>query len=78
MKTITNYDLPAYWASYLVNGDASGLEPGEQEQIDAWSARQGDIGSCVDVSEDSWFAWSNDATNLGGDVATYAFLKVSQ
>ena len=40
METLT-YTLPAYWASYLINGDASGLEPGEQEQIDAWLAKEG-------------------------------------
>lgn len=75
MPKTTTYTLPVYWASYLVNGDASGLEPGEKTEIDAWLANEGGIGSCVDVSEDSWFARSNDATTLGGDVATYTFLK---
>jgi hypothetical protein len=32
---------PAAWASYLINGDASGLEPGEQAKADAWLAREG-------------------------------------
>ncbi len=78
MLTSIEYTLPAYWASYLVNGDASGLEDGEQETIDAWLSSQGNIGQCVDVSEDTWFAWRNDSNNgLGGDVATFAFLVSS-
>lgn len=30
---------PAAWASYLINGDASGLEDGEQAKADAWLSR---------------------------------------
>ena len=26
--------LPALWSSYLINGDGSGLEPGEEEEIE--------------------------------------------
>jgi len=42
MKTleITTYTLPAYWASYLINGDASGLEEGEQALLDAFLRRK--------------------------------------
>ncbi len=29
-------DAPAHWASYLINGDASGLEDSEQAECDAW------------------------------------------
>lgn len=32
---------PVYWASYLINGDASGLKDGEQAKVDAWLAREG-------------------------------------
>lgn len=69
---IFKYRLPAYWASYLINNDASGLEPGEREQIDAWLEKQ-DLPKPVDVGE-AHFSWSNDATDLGGDTATYTFL----
>lgn len=69
IKTLT-YTLPVYWASYLINGDDSGLVNGEKEQIDKWLSKEGD--PCfVDVSSDSYFAWRNDATSLGGDVTEY-------
>ena len=79
MKTLENqqievlaYQLPAYWASYLINGDASGLEDGEQAQIDAFLKRESVPYPIyfVDCGE-SYFSHSNDATNLGGDVCDY-------
>lgn len=71
-ESVVYYTLPVYWASYLINGDATGLEDGEQERIDAF-LRKHDLADAIDVSEDSWFAWRNDAGTLGGDVATYTF-----
>jgi hypothetical protein len=73
MTTIT-LSLPAYWASYLINGDPSGLEPDEQEQIDAFLAREG-LGSPVSCSEEASFSRYNDAhTALAGNVLDYTFL----
>lgn len=79
MKTET-YTLPAYWASYLVNGDGSGLEDEEITEIDAWCERERhrigaefDTFVCVDCSEESEFSWHNDATTMGGDVLDYTF-----
>jgi len=74
------YTLPAYWASYLINGDASGFDiantpddPGagtrEQLEIDAWLESEGNP-HFVDCGE-QYFSWHNDATNLGGDVCDY-------
>lgn len=69
------YILPAYWASALINDDYTGLEESDIEAIEAFLfANKEQIGSCIDVSEDSWFAHSNDAINLGCDVATFTFL----
>jgi len=68
--------LPAYWASYLINGDASGLLDGEQQEIDAYLARAG-LGAAVDCSDEPWFAHYNDATDLGGDVCDYTFMVQS-
>ena len=83
-----DFVLPAYWASYLVNGDASGLQDGEQEEIDHWVdncqvdaiVNNGNVTSyktlagCLNVSEESHFSYWNDAnTGLGGDVLTYTF-----
>ena len=66
------YTLPAYWASYLINGDASGLKDGEQAAIDAFISKESKPRPIyfVDVGE-SYFARSNDANSLGGDVADY-------
>ena len=67
--TIITYTLPMYWASYLINGDASGLEDGEQALIDIWTESEG-YPNFVDVGEPHFSRW-NDATNLGGDVCEY-------
>jgi hypothetical protein len=73
MESIT-YSLPAYWASYLINGDASGLLPGEQRTIDAWLAKDG-LDSPVDCAAEPYFSRHNDAhTGLAGDVLDYTFL----
>ena len=79
METLTEikYKLPAYWASYLVNGDASGLldecpvnpDQSEQETINQWLESEGnpDFFDCGEP----YFSWRNEATNLGGDVCDY-------
>lgn len=71
---VWTFTLPVYWASYLVNGDASGLSDEDQAACDAWLAFQ-HPGNCVDVGE-PWFSRSNDANNLGGDVATFTFHRL--
>ena len=69
----TTRTLPAYWASYLINGDASGLQDGEQEFIDAYLERE-ELPSPCDCSSESWFSWRNDSGNgLGGDVLEFTF-----
>ena len=71
------YTLPVYWASYLANGDASGLGDGEQERIDEWCANR-NVGPCVDVLDDASFSKYNDADpygTLAGDVCTYTFAR---
>lgn len=73
------FKLPSYWASYLINDDATGLEDGEQEEIDSWVERQRFVGnyqlfSCANCSEESFFAWHNDANSIGGDCLDYTFL----
>jgi hypothetical protein len=70
MNTET-YILPAYWASYLINGDASGLSDDEQAECDAWTDTNLG-GNCVDVGE-PYFAHRNDAGTLAGDVAEFTF-----
>ncbi len=70
MNTET-YILPAYWASYLINGDFSGLLHGEKEEIDSFIAGKG---NCVSCSDEQYYKNSNDANNLSGDVLEYYFL----
>jgi hypothetical protein len=65
--------LPSYYASYLIDGDASGFEDDEQAEIDNFLASQTGIGLCVGCSEDSWFAGSNDLGNMGADVKEFYF-----
>tara|TARA_Y100001938_G_C7920442_1_gene344213 strand:- start:11 stop:643 length:633 start_codon:yes stop_codon:yes gene_type:complete len=63
------YTLPAYWACYLINGDASGLEDDEIEAVDSFLRRE-ESPWFVDVGE-SYFSHRNDATRLAGDVCEY-------
>lgn len=72
---------PAVWASALVNGDFSGLEPGEDAKVAAWLAREGV--RVVDVARDAEgeakeprFSWHMDLhcpelDCKGGDVLHY-------
>lgn len=77
MNTET-YILPAHWASPLINDDYSGLEESEHaEVIEFLFINKETLGSCINVSDDSWFAHSNDAHTLACDVATFTFLIVN-
>jgi hypothetical protein len=67
MKT-EEYKLPMYWASYLINGDASGLFDKEQEEIERFLSRKG-LGACLDCSEEPEFLWSQ-----GADCLTFTFI----
>jgi hypothetical protein len=68
------YQLPTYWASYLINGDASGLNEDEERQINEWLEKN-QPGHCVNVGEEHWFASRNDANWIGGDVAVFTFMR---
>lgn len=63
------YTLPAYWASALINGDYSGLEDGEEDEINAWLGDHPRL-SCVDVGE----PYLGRYDGLICDVATFTFL----
>lgn len=64
--------LPSYYANYLINCDASGLEDAEQVEIDKFIL-ESNVGWCIGCSDDSWFAGSNDLGDLGGDVKEFYF-----
>ena len=66
--------LPIYWASYLVNGDASGLEDGEENQVqETLEYLELDKWICVDVKDDISFEYPFLPDLLGGDYCTYVF-----
>lgn len=83
MTQVTHVILPEHWASFLINGDGSGLTDKERLQ----AAQQADLAtergewSIVDVS-DGWFSWHYPLYDLsagapaGGQVAEYTLLKV--
>jgi len=75
MIAVSEFTLPASWASALVNGDVSGLEDSEAAQIDAWLESE-NPGYCVGCSDESHFSWGNAANNLGGDCLVYTFHSV--
>jgi hypothetical protein len=70
--------LPSYWASALVNGDYTGLydddEVAEVESCADWLHSQLGNAECVDISEEEWFATSNDWDSTAGNVLEYTFL----
>ena len=77
---LIEYKLPAHWAAYLINGDATGLDiantpddpdAGTKELaiIDAWIKHEGNP-RFVDCGE-QYFSHTNDATNLGGNVCDF-------
>ena len=65
----------AYWASYFINGDASGLEEGEQAKADAWLERN-QIRNVIDCADEAHFTWhmrlyAPELDCDGGDVIDY-------
>lgn len=74
LQTLT-ITAPSHWASYLINGDASGIEPEDVAACDAWIAREG-VGLPVSC-DDAGFRWRHDAyaeCPLGSDCQDYIFL----
>ena len=72
----------AHWASYLVNGDSSGLDPQEIELADKWAAALAPayvvaIADCEETgqSQDPRFTWHyalhTGADCAGGEVVDY-------
>ena len=74
LDDVAEVRLPIYWASYLVNGDASGLEDGEEKQIqETLEYLNIDKWICVDVKDDISFEYPFLPDLLGGDYCTYVF-----
>jgi len=71
-RTTRQYVLPAYWASYLVNRDASGLDPIEREAVEAFLSKWGHHrDECLSVSRE--FVGRSQHCGLIADVCVYIF-----
>ena len=81
MKNLTEvkFDLPIYWATYIMYADESGLEDGEKEIIDE-ILEDLDLNfcTCVDVLDNQYlklYPPSYMPSNMGGDYCTYVFME---
>ena len=71
----TEYVLPAHWASALINGDDSGMEEEEIEEMDQW-LKHIKPAFCVACSDEIEFRHRCDADVLACDCLTYTFQEV--
>lgn len=63
-------DLPAHWASALINGDHTGLSDQEADELLAWLADNPHLGECLSCTE------TPEPKKFNGlltEVLTYAF-----
>lgn len=71
----TSATAPSAWASYLINGDDSGLEDNDRAQCDAWIRDY--MGGRLPVDcRDAGFMWHHDARPwcpFGADCQEYVF-----
>tara|TARA_Y100001938_G_C7821991_1_gene297078 strand:- start:62 stop:439 length:378 start_codon:yes stop_codon:yes gene_type:complete len=76
LQTI-EHDFPIYWNTYIMYGDSSGLEDGEQEIIDE-ILQELELTNCVDIKDNRYFTWDSPyhmPAGYGGDYCTYVFLE---
>ena len=65
--------LPAHWASYLINGDATSLTDAEQQDIDEWCIAHAP-GPCVNADvANADFTYMGDDGPLGADRCAFTF-----
>lgn len=76
MKIIT-LTAPSHWASYLINGDASGLDDCDINDCDRWLKAEFGRGgfSCVDAIHAGFIRW-HDAGHyaLAADCSEFTFI----
>lgn len=74
MATFETVKGAACWASYLINGDASGIDEAERALCDAWCKHStvADVVDCADEAHFSWyFGFHTGHTCSGGDLLEY-------
>ena len=75
--TEVKFDLPIYWATYIMYADESGLEEGEKEIIDE-ILEDLEVTNCIDVLDNQYlelYPPSYMPSNMGGDYCTYVFME---
>tara|TARA_Y100001963_G_scaffold75155_1_gene104340 strand:+ start:460 stop:780 length:321 start_codon:yes stop_codon:yes gene_type:complete len=84
---ILEYRLPAHWAGYLINSDATGFDiANTPDDPDAGTREQSEVDGFVEHISDGkpvsftdcsepYFSHYNDANNLGGDVCDFTVLR---
>ena len=76
VERVTNeYRLPAHWASYFVNGDATGFDDDELERIEQWEHDHPDE-YCVAIDDEVDFCQDGDDNELACDRRIYLFEKL--
>ena len=82
MKNLTEvkFDLPIYWATYIMYADESGLEEGEKEIIDQ-ILQDLEVTNCIDVLDNQYlelYPPNYMPYGMGGDYCTYVFLQLNK
>jgi len=78
MFETTTSTAPAHWASYVINGDASGIDDADIAACDAWVLRHAVDGWQVfdaDTENGPFFAHSSDAGVRDCDILEYTLLR---
>lgn len=73
---VERYILPDSWACYLMYGDSTGLTDEEIRAANIF-VESLDGAYMVSKAEDSYFARSNDANNISGNVSEYQFHRLT-
>lgn len=79
MQTMTVI-APSHWASALINGDESGLEPRDVKALARFLKRQGlHESACVDCEDYGFTQWHDASPEcLACDCQTYTFLTYGE
>lgn len=79
--TVHEYTAPSHWASYLINGDASGMDARDQRACDQWAdTLPGMVVSCTGEDDDNhpgFMRWHDAASwaPYAADCSTYTVLE---
>ncbi len=70
---IATLKMPAYLASYLINGDSSGIEESERIEADEY-LKANDLPGPCDCSDESEFCHHVTGWPMAGDFLSFTFL----